>query len=64
MPEKIINFDVDENSGNFELKLEGFKGKGCKDIAKLFEKIGKVTTETHTPDFQENNATVTVKAGH
>jgi hypothetical protein len=63
MPKEIY-IDIDDTTGDFELKLEGFKGKGCKNIAKKFEQLGKVTHEEHLPSYNEAEASATVKAGH
>lgn len=62
MAEQLVTIDIDKD-GNFELGMDGFKGKGCKDIAKAFEKMGKVKTEELKPEFYENDAQSHVKIG-
>jgi hypothetical protein len=63
MSEKIITVEIDDK-GDFSLDLEGFKGKGCKDIAKLFEQMGKVKSEVIKTDYnQEQPNKNVVKAG-
>jgi hypothetical protein len=62
MPQEVF-VDIDEKTGDFELKLDGFKGKGCKDIAKKFESLGKVTSEQKLPAYNEEAAQTTVKTG-
>jgi hypothetical protein len=61
---KEIHIDIDEKTGDFELKLEGYNGKGCKDIAKHFEKLGKVVLEEKLPSFDQAETTTAVKTGH
>lgn len=36
MAEKTITIEIDE-AGNSSLDLNGFQGKGCGDVAKLFQ---------------------------
>ncbi len=36
MGEKIITIEIDDK-GNSSLDLNGFQGKGCGDVAKLFQ---------------------------
>lgn len=63
MADKVITVEID-GDGNFSLDLEGFKGKGCKDIAKLFEQMGKVKSEVIKTDYnQEQPNRNTIKAG-
>jgi hypothetical protein len=50
MPEKIVTFVIDGN-GDFTIDMAGFHGKGCKDVAKAFEPIGKVTNEVEKPEY-------------
>lgn len=61
MAEQLVIIDVDQN-GDFTLETSGFQGKGCKDVAKAFEKMGKVNTEKNKDEFYKspNNATVQV----
>lgn len=49
MSDKMITIDIDQETGNFSLDLDGFHGKGCKDVAKLFEQMGKVTSSEDKP---------------
>ena len=52
MADKIITVEIDDK-GDFSLDLEGFKGKGCKELAKAFEAMGKVKSETIKSDFHK-----------
>jgi hypothetical protein len=63
MPERIIEMEIDNATGDFELKLSGFKGKGCKDVAKAFEKLGTVKAEETTTEYHEQPTTTSVKTG-
>lgn len=52
MAEKIITVEVDKN-GNFTVDMAGFQGKGCADVAKAFESVGKVVNESHKPEYYQ-----------
>lgn len=62
MAEKTIEVTIDKE-GNFKLDLNGFKGKGCKDIAKQFEKMGKVNSEDIKSDYYEDGGRSNVSVG-
>lgn len=63
MPEQIITVDINED-GTFDLDMAGFKGKGCKDIAKKFAAAGKAVKETIKPEYYDApGAKGTVSAG-
>jgi len=57
MADKIVTVEID-GDGNFSLDLEGFKGKGCKDVAKAFEAMGKVKSETIKSDYHKEQPNV------
>ena len=46
MPE--INFTIDEQTGEMEIKVEGVQGPQCADVAKI------VTELTGAPGLEEN----------
>ncbi len=50
MPE--INFTIDEQTGEMEMKVEGVQGPQCADIAKLVtELLGAPEREENTKEF-------------
>ncbi|HMX27590.1 MAG TPA: DUF2997 domain-containing protein [Blastocatellia bacterium] len=50
MPE--INFTIEEQSGELELKIAGVSGAQCADVAKLVtELLGEPAREENTPEF-------------
>jgi hypothetical protein len=51
---KIV-FKINPESGDTELRSEGYVGGSCKDRTKIFEKaLGVVTSDTHTLEaYQE-----------
>jgi hypothetical protein len=53
MAEKIVTVDIDKD-GNMSIDMAGFKGQGCKAVAKAFEEAGKVKSETLKPEFYQN----------
>jgi hypothetical protein len=60
--ERIIEVTIDE-TGDTQLNLIGFKGKGCKDVAKAFEKMGKVKSETIKAEYHEGPGGSGVQVG-
>lgn len=46
MPE--INFTIDQQTGEMEMKVEGVQGPQCADVAKI------VTELTGAPEHEEN----------
>jgi hypothetical protein len=48
-------FDITiEPNGHVGLSIKGFKGKGCHDAVKLFEKIvGELKSQQATSEFYE-----------
>lgn len=63
MAEQIVTVEISE-TGEMSVDLAGFKGKGCKSIAKAFETMGKVKSENLKPEFYQNpGAGTTVSNG-
>ncbi len=53
--------------GGVELHLKGFKGKGCLEALKLFEKIvGELKSQQETSEFyeQEEDVRYRIEQGH
>ncbi|MCI0392333.1 MAG: DUF2997 domain-containing protein [Acidobacteria bacterium] len=48
MPE--INFTIDTQTGEMEMKVEGIQGPQCADVAKI------VTELTGAPEYEENTS--------
>lgn len=55
---KTLTATIDPTTGEVELDLDGYKGKGCHAIQEVFTKAlgGKVVAEQKKPEF---NAVVT-----
>jgi hypothetical protein len=50
MPE--INFTIDEQTGEMEMKVEGVQGPQCADVAKIVtELLGAPELEENTEEF-------------
>ncbi|MCI0338540.1 MAG: DUF2997 domain-containing protein [Acidobacteria bacterium] len=50
MPE--INFTIDQQTGEMQMKVEGVQGPQCADVAKIVtELIGAPEHEENTSDF-------------
>ena len=48
-------------SGEVEIHVDGFKGKGCLEAIKMFEEIvGQTTDVRHTSGFYEPDEEVTL----
>jgi hypothetical protein len=53
---KIVKITVDDNTGEFDVDLTGYHGKGCDAIIEAFGELGAVISHVHKPEF---NATAT-----
>jgi len=53
-------FDITiEPDGSVELHVKGIKGKGCMEVAKLFEQlVGEMKSQQQTSEFYEPEETV------
>lgn len=54
---RLVELEIDQATGDFTLDLTGFKGKGCKDVAKAFESLGKVTKDVTKPEAYQVTTT-------
>lgn len=53
MPQREFDITIGPD-GSVELHVSGYKGKGCLEVAKLFEKIvGELKSEQRTSEFYE-----------
>lgn len=51
---RIVTVDVDVTTGDAEVDLEGFNGKGCGAIQEAFAKAhGSAEVVTHKPEFHK-----------
>lgn len=48
---QVIKIEIDEKTGEFNVDLTGFNGKGCDDVIKAFAEVGEVTRELHKPEY-------------
>ena len=56
MKEKTVIIEIDEQ-GNTTIDLEGFRGKGCADVAKAFQASDHVKSVRHKPEsYIQDNA--------
>jgi Protein of unknown function (DUF2997) len=54
MPE--VNFTIDIQTGEMEMKVEGIKGPQCADVAKIVtELIGMPEREENTSEYYERS---------
>lgn len=49
---KLVTVVIDEN-GDFSVDLTGFHGKGCAEVSKVFDDLGKTTTHKRKREFAE-----------
>ena len=53
MPQREFDITIGAD-GNVELHIKGFKGKGCLEAMKMFEKIvGELKSQRETSEFYE-----------
>ncbi len=56
MPE--IEFTINTQTGEMEMKIEGIKGAGCSDIAKIAtELLGQPSRDEKTKEFYAQSRT-------
>ena len=53
---KLVTVTLDENTGSFSVDLTGFHGKGCADVVKAFEELGKTTKSIKKPEYNQTTA--------
>jgi hypothetical protein len=53
MPQREFDITIAPD-GSVELHLKGFKGKGCLDVMKMFERVvGELKSQQQTSEFYE-----------
>jgi invasion protein IalB len=53
MPQREFEVTIGK-TGEVELHVKGYKGKGCLAVAKIFEEIvGEMKSEQHTSEYYE-----------
>lgn len=58
MPQREFDITIGPE-GNVELHVKGYKGKGCLEAMKLFEKIvGELKSQRETSEFYEPDEVV------
>jgi len=58
MPQRELEITIGPD-GEVELLAKGYKGKGCKEIAKIFEKVvGELKEQRETSEFYEPDEVV------
>jgi hypothetical protein len=50
MKEKMVIIEID-GQGNTSMDLEGFRGKGCADVAKAFQGSDRVKSVRNKSEF-------------
>lgn len=47
-----VKFRINQETGEVEVKTDGFNGKGCDAVHDLFNNaLGGTEVKTHTPEF-------------
>ena len=53
MPQREFEITIGK-TGEVEIHLKGFKGRGCLEVAKIFEQIvGEMKSQQQTSEFYE-----------
>ena len=60
MPQVVITIGAD---GETEVDIIGGHGPGCKNLAKIFDQLGKIKEEKTKPEFFEKQQTGKVTLG-
>jgi hypothetical protein len=50
---KTINIDIDESTGDLSVDLDGYHGKGCAEVSKAFESLGRVKVSKKKREYTE-----------
>lgn len=50
---KMVTVEIDESTAEFSVDLTGFHGKGCAEITKAFESLGRVKKSIKKPEYLE-----------
>lgn len=58
---KIITVSIDEQTGDFSIDLTGFHGKGCADVMKAFDGLGKTTKTVKKTEYNESTTNTVTK---
>lgn len=59
MAAKKITIELDLETAEFSVDLNGFHGKGCEDIQRAFDDISERTKDIRKPEyFQQNTGLV------
>ena len=53
---QIVKVTVDDLTGEFDVDLTGFHGKGCDAIIQAFAELGEMKTHVHKPTNQQTKA--------
>ena len=56
-----IEFVIKPN-GDVEFTVKGVKGTGCEGLAKLFDDLGKKTSDRHTAEYYEKEGSAGIRA--
>jgi hypothetical protein len=61
---KNITVEISPDGSEVSVDLTGFKGVGCKAVAKAFDSLGKVTKDVTKPEYHQGpGAGNTITAG-
>jgi len=50
---QIVKVTVDDNTGEFDVDLTGFHGKGCDAIIAACGELGEIKTHIHKSEYNE-----------
>ena len=57
---QIVKVTVDDSTGEFDVDLTGFHGKGCDAIIQAFAELGEMKTHVHKPEYNTTTKVVRV----
>jgi hypothetical protein len=61
MAAKKITVELDLDTAEFSVDLNGFNGVGCDAITKMFNQLGDVKTFSHKPEWKQKQCNVVAK---
>jgi hypothetical protein len=61
MATKLITVTIDLETTESTVDLTGFHGKGCAEVMKAFDGLGKVSKDDKKPEFKQETCNIVRK---
>jgi hypothetical protein len=61
---QIVKITVDDNTGEFDVDVTGYRGKGCDAIIQACGELGKIKTHIHKSEYAEKEKVTRTVTGN